>query len=498
MREIRWTWSAPQSEALLSEAPFVDVEGGIRSGKTTVANAKTQIIVSRYPGARCLLARWSEQDLFAELVPKWRAFAQTCGLDIRWNPKEQYDEILHTAGVGPDGLAHGNSVVYLRGLRSSDLISRYGAVRGLDLCFFQVEQAEEVPSDYWPELVGRLSQAGYPHQGWLTPQPVNEDHWIAKQFPTDNRDPRYHYIRTNVYDNAAHVGAAYIAQLEASYPLGSAQRRTLLEGRRGLAVHGEAVYGGYFHRRVHERAVEMNPHVPLLEGWDFGQRHPCVSWWQLLPIGRLQCLGAVMGSDLFLEDFAPIALTYRNRWCPSPLEVWSVGDPAGLDISNQGTETTKVRDILAEHGVAPVSQPHANRPEIRFQATQTIGAFMRRFALDGDPAFAVHPRAILVDGQGLARPATFHSDGFEAGYVWDTRVLIGLSANIRRPKKDGYYDHFQNTGEYVALAFAPGAQPTKDAADKAARKAQRRAQRDEDPDAAPRRRAVRLGGRGGY
>lgn len=476
--------------------------GGVihhNSGKTTVANAKTQIRLTTEPGIHCLLARWSEGDLYAELVPKWRAFAQTCGLSLKWHADEQYDEVLGTSGVR-EGLTRGNGRVYLRGLRSSDATSRYGSVRGLELGFVHIEQAEELPADYWPELVARMSQVGVKRQIILTPQPVNHDHWIARMFPVDNPDPAYHYIRTNCYDNARHLPEGYIAQLEASYPVGSAQRRTLLEGRRGLAIQGEPVYGGYFNRQLHEAHVTLDPRVPLWEGWDFGQGHPCVSWWQLLPVGRLQCLGAVMGHNLYLEDFAPIALTYRNRWCPHPMIVQSTGDPAGLDISNQGTQTTKVRDILAEHGVAPTSISSANRPEVRFQATQAISAYMRRFALDGRPAFLVSPRAIEVDSKGVARPASFHLDGFEAGYVWDTRAVIGLSANIRRPRKDGYYDHFQNTAEYVALEAVPGAQPTQEDADRAARAEQRRAQMDTDDDEAPRSRRQRsgVGRRGGY
>jgi hypothetical protein len=47
-------------------------------------------------------------------------------------------------------------------------------------------------------------------------------------------------------------------------------------------------------------------------------------------------------------------------------------------------------------------------------------------------------------------------DGFEAGYVWDTKSAASTSTpNTRRPLKDGDCDHGQNCGEYVMLAFGP-------------------------------------------
>jgi hypothetical protein len=495
--DLRIKLTPIQARALTATAPFVDLEGGIRAAKSTAANIKKHRLVTEYPGIHLLHARWTDEDTMGELVPKWRDFARQVGLQLRWHPDEQYDEVLGT--TGPSG--H-NSRVYVRGLRSSESANPYKAIRGLDLAWFHVEQAEELPAGYWAELVGRLSQIGYPHGGWLTPQPVNYKHWIDDEFPEDNHIPGHLYLRTNCYDNIANVGRDYIAQLEAEYPLGSAKRRTLLEGRRGLATPGEPVYAGYFRRELHlDPTLRMHPSSPLLEGWDFGHTAPCVTWWQWLPIGRFQFLGAVMGSDMYLEDFAPIALRYRGEWCRDPMEVWSVGDPAGLDVSNQGTVTTKVRDILAMHGVHPISQSHANRPEVRYQAIQTIGGLMRRLALDGRPSLLCVPDRQVIVSQDGAKETPFLTDGFEAGYVWDTRQLVGVSAQIRRPKKDGTYDHSQNATEYIALAFGGEAQPTQADVAKIARREQRRAQVDYDPDDPPRgRRRVTVGisGRGGY
>jgi hypothetical protein len=481
----------PQTEAIQSSAPYVDIEGGLRGSKSTAAHIKAYVLINQHPGIDCLMSRYTDEDTFGELAPRWRSFAEAHGLQLAWNSSEGYDEVVN----GPVGVSGHRARVYLRGLRSADTARPYAKVRGLNLGHIHIEQAEELPSGWHGELVGRLSQQGYPHSLWYTPQPVNQDHWIAKLFPETNPDPMYHYIRTNCYENRENLPPGYIEQLEAAYPVGSAQRRTLLEGRRGLAIQGEAVYAGYFHRHLHvSEDVAIDRHTPLIESWDFGHGHPCVSWRQYLTIGRLQVLGAVMGENMFLEDFVPAALRYRAEWCPNPLTIYTTGDPAGLDITNQGVSVSKVRDILAEHGVHPIVDERmlsANRPEIRYQAIQNQSQQMRRFAFDGKPAFLIHPRAVVLTAKG-PQWTTFAVDGYEAGYVWDTRAVIGMAAGIRRPKKDGYYDHYQNTEEYATIAFAP-AQPTQQSQKKAERAAIRRAQRDDDD------RPVRqVAGRGGY
>src|SRR5580765_638935 len=398
-------WNRPQSIALQATQRYVDLEGGIRAGKTTPLVAKAAMLAVQWPGIHCLLARWTDDAVAAQLRPAWRDHCQKVGLEVRWHADEQYDEVVGTG-----------SRIYLRGLRASEETNLYGKFRGLTLAWIGVDQAEELPHDIWLELAGRLSQPGYPHQAWITPQPVVPDHWIAKTWPEDNPFPDHLYIRTNVYDNVANVGQTYVDSLEALYPLGSSTRRTLLEGRRGLTGRGDPVYGGYFNRQKHVRPEEMNVHLPLIESWDWGHGHPCVSWRQFTPMGACVLLGAVMGEHMFLEDFVPAALQVREHWCPHPLTVQATGDPAGLDITNQGTQISAVRQVLAQHGVTPTALPAMNTPELRYDAIQTTGKYMTRDALDHQPAFRVNPRCMVLRKEG-AEDASFVVDGFEAGYV---------------------------------------------------------------------------------
>lgn len=461
-----WKWGPGAWAALTSDAPYVDLEGGVRAQKTTVLCAKVLALCLAHPGIKCFLGRWTEESLDTQIKPKWREHCSENGIALKWNAEEHYDQLEN------------GSIVYMRGLKPSEGAARYSKIRGLTLAFIGIDQAEEVPPDFWAEFVARVSQPGMPHQIWLTPQPVNPGHWIDDTFPEDNRDPRYFYVRTNVYDNRAAVGDEYIAGLEKQYLPGSAQRRTLLEGRRGLATSGRPVYQGIFDRRRHVKHVTANKEIALYEGWDYGHSHPCVVWANFTPMGRLAVLGGVMGKDMSIDQFAPVALYYRELWFGKQLEVQSTGDPAGIAESSQGLPGS-VPEILDGFGVQISGCTGGNAPEIRDRAIKSIASYMNRVALDGGPAFVVSERGMLIQNGADPKPMPFLADGFEAGYVWDERQFYGPRVNIRRPKKDGTYDHGQNCVEYIVLAFGPG-MPSQDDLDAHERLMLRRSQRDDD------------------
>lgn len=468
MKEVVWNWGPGASEALTATSRYIDLEGGIRAQKTTALCAWIANGSIEYPGMHSFLCRYTDDALTSILKPTWRAYCQQSGIQLEWNAAEECDIVVATG-----------SKVFLRGLKASDDTQRYAKLRGPTIARFGIDQAEELPADFWPEIQGRLSQPGFPQQAMITPQPVNENHWIAKAFPEDQSNPNHLYIRTNCYDNRVNLGDAYIEELERIYPEGTAKRRTLLEGRRGLAVKGQPVYAGAFTRSRHvDNTLKMNPQLPLFEAWDYGHSHPCVVWGQIFG-GRLSILGGCMGEDLSIDQFAPAALECRAHWFPTPIEILTTGDPAGLAQSSQGLPAT-LKDIMAEHGVYITAVDGANRPEIRDQAIQTNSRYMTRTALDGQPAFLVNAeRACVVNADGT-KYIPFLADGFEAGYVWDEKARQGLTANIRKPKKDGFYDHGQNCVEYLVLAFGPSNVTGKDK-ERLSMLAVKRSQLDHDP-----------------
>ena len=461
---LELTFSPPQSELLLCDSRYVDAEGAIRSGKTWACSQKIADYVLRYPGIHCFIGRWSESDLDAQVKPVWRDVADQLRIPLTWHATEQYD-----------GLPNG-SRVYMRGLKAGEQTSRYAKFRGLTLAVIWIDQAEEVPEDVASELKGRLSQPGYPHQLIWSPNPPSEGHWLATEFPEDNSTPDHTYIRFTLRDNIA-LDPSTIEAIEAAYPEGTAQRRRLIDGRRGLASIGDPVYRGYFSRSHHVQHREMEPNVPLLEAWDFGHSHPAVVWRQNLPWGETRILGGVMGQGMFLEDFAPMALGYRARWCPHPMETWTTCDPAGDALDNQGIRN-KATDILRQFGVHARPCTGGNHPEMRNTAIQRMSASMRRRTERGE-AFTVHPQFAYLGPHG-AKPIEVIVDGLEAGYVWDDKALPYTAPSTRKPKKDGWYDHTQNCLEYLELMFGTATFTPSDIA-RADAKALRLSQRDDDP-----------------
>lgn len=441
----RFVATDAQSELFRAHKRYVDFEGAVRAGKTTPAILKVIRSCEQYPGIQWLMARWTQDATDAQLKARFRELCSP-HIIVGWNAQEQYYEIASKTDTP--------SRIYLRGLRASEDKARYSKFAGLTLAGVYIDQAEELPYDFYQALQARLSQPGFPQQMILTPNPPNEDHWIAKEFPIDNSHQDHLYIRTTVYDNRAALGEDYIRALEAAYPPGTVLRRRFIEGLRGLSVVGDPVYGGYFQRALHlADELPCNPAAPLYEGWDFGHGHPCVVWAQFLPWGALHVLGGVMGSAMFIEDFCPVALQYRASWFPKVLEVKSTGDPAGESFSPHGVATSAV-DVLRKHGVAIECVSDANRVDRRDVAIQTVAGYMRRLSATG-PAFRATPRFAVVTRQGSTTTPVL-VDGFEAGYVWDTRSTVSTSnPNTRRPLKDGFYDHAQNCLEYVVLAFGP-------------------------------------------
>jgi len=384
------------------------------------------------------------------LKPIWRAILAQAGLRAKWNAVEHYDEL-------PNG-----SWAYIRGLKAQDQQARYGKFRGLTLARAYIDQAEEVPRDVYHELKARLSQKGYPQQIVITPQAVDETHWIAKEFPADNSINQRKYIPLSVYDNKHNLDAETIRNLEETYPPGHPKRVTLIEGRRGMNVIGDPVYAGAFNRRVHERPLSFNPQLPLEEGIDFGKHHPCWVARQVDPFGAVLFLAGIQGEDMFLDDFMRTVTRYRDEWFPKA-ELKTCCDPAGSHQSSQGLRQNGV-DILRSH--YPARHPihfvdNSNAPDVRLAMIEDLARTMRTRTPTGEGFGISDERWLLVSPRRGVQRWPFYADGCESGYVWDDLMITVGRKSMRRPKKDGWYEHAQNCSEYLQLNFSNRRKPPK-------------------------------------
>lgn len=471
---VRRVWNRPQTELLLSTERFVDFEGAVRSGKTTPCIWKVIKYAVDYPGIKMMICRWTDDALQMQLKPK---FYEECPPELlkKWNAKEEYHEF------------HNGSWVYIRSLKTSDDGARFSKFTGLTLAVIFVDQPEELPKDVYDALTVRLSQVGYPHQMILSPNPPAPNHWLCEEFPESNDIPNHRYISTSLYDNRHIIGDEYIAELERRFPPGHAMRRRWIEGKRGLSLGGDAVYGSTFSRSMHVGDVEYRADFPLIESWDFGQRHPAVSWHQFTPEGWWNILGEYLGKDQFIDEVVPAVASIRRELFGPVSDLRVCCDPAGAQ--GQGVRFTNVevlnahlRDVYGE-GVGAKYLGNSNMPKIREWAIQQTSSYMSRL-IKGRPGLMLNGRCEIT------------IDGFEAGYVYDDKVFTqGNTPNIRRPKKDGYYDHLQNTCEYAMLNFGNSPIQVVDNTSKSIRARMRELQKDDDEDGY---RPQQLRGRAGY
>ena len=425
-------WVGKHSDALSDVTTReMDIEGAVRSGKTTVCLWREYNAAKDYPGIHILLARWTDSGVYGLVTPLWAHICSQAGLALKWHADEEYYQLEN------------GSRVYVRGLKAQDQTLRYSKLRGLTLARVYVDQAEEIPRDIYLELAARLSQPGFPHQITISPQSVSENHWIAEEFPEDNHLPSRRYLPLSVHDNKHNLSPEVIPNLERLYPPGHPQHRTLILGQRGMSVIGDPVYKGAFVRRIHEGVAEYQKDLPLEMGLDFGKHHPCVIWRQVSPLGQVRFLGGILGQGMYLEDFLTVIQRYQQQWFPSPCEVRECCDPAGASDTSHGTQGAL--HTLKKFGIVPRYVADSNSPAIRLAMVERMAGQMRRRAADMSECFQVSDsdRWLRISSQATTLDR-FLADGFEAGYVWDEHMVSVANKQVRKPKKDGWYEHGQN------------------------------------------------------
>lgn len=443
--DVRMTWRGKQSSVLRETAREVDVEGAIRAGKTTVCLWKEHEFMRSYPGIAIILARWTDDAAHGLIRPLWNHICEAAGDRQEWNSHESCYDWWN------------GSRAYILGLKSQDQTLRYSKFRGKTVARVYVDQAEELPHDVYLELAGRLSQPGYPHQITISPQAIEATHWIAGEFPETGGDPARRYFPLSVYDNAHNLDPSVIPNLERLYPPSHPKHKTLILGQRGMNVTGEPVYKAAFVRQFHEGAAEYDAKLPLDVALDFGKHHPCLVARQTSSLGQVRFLGGILGQQLYLEDFLSIGLKYLTEWFPGADIRWCC-DPAGASDTSHGTAGAV--KILRAKGIHPRYQPDSNSPAVRLACVEQLAGLMRKRAADRQEAFVVSKseRWLRISEQSTLVDR-FLADGFEAGYVWDEHMVSVGNKQVRKPKKDGWYEHGMNCAEYLELNF--GSAPAK-------------------------------------
>lgn len=442
VRVVEMRWKGPISAFLLDETPEIDLEGALSSGKTTACLWKVFNSLHKYPGIHWWIGRYGDGETQTKIRPAFEAVCQEAGSLPVWNAKElAYDF--------PNG-----SKCFCYGLKSPDALSRYSKMRGMGVAGIYNDQTEELPEDFSLELRLRLRQPGFPHQLIFSPNPPNVTHWLAQQFPADHPNPRRKYYSISIHDNAHNLPAPLMEAALDAYPVTHAKHRSVIQGLRGMNVTGDPVYQGAFIRSLHEVPAAYNRNLPLDMALDFGKHHPCVVFRQTSPLGQVRYLGGLLGQQLYLADFLDLVLRYRAEWFPNPCEIRECCDPAGASDTSHGTEGATPL-LRAKLGAMPRYEPDSNSPAVRLAIVERTAEQMRKRSADRQEAFVVNAdpdRWLTISAQSTVSDR-FLADGYEAGYVWDEHMVSIGNKQVRRPKKDGWYEHGQNCAEYLELNF---------------------------------------------
>ena len=444
-REVVMKWRGPIASFLRDTTPEIDLEGALSSGKTTACLWKVWNSLHDHPGIHWWIGRYGDGETQTKVRPAFEAVCQEAGGIPSWNAKElSYDF--------PNG-----SKCYAYGLKSPDALSRYSKMRGMGVSGIYNDQTEELPEDFSLELRLRLRQPGFPHQLIFSPNPPNVTHWLAQQFPTNNSIPNRKYYAISIHDNAHNLPKELLEAALLAYPESHAKHRSVILGRRGMNVAGDPVYKGAFVREIHEAQAEFDAGLPLEIALDFGKHHPCVIFRQSSPLGQVRYLGGILGQQLYLDDFLAIAKRYLAEWFGGAMEIKWCCDPAGASDTSHGT--AGALKTLKEHGIQPRYKGDSNSPAMRLAMIERMASTMRKRAADRTEAFVVsNSERWLVISERSTAVDRFLADGFEAGYVWDEHMVSVGNKQVRKAKKDGWYEHGMNCCEYLEHNFSVNVQ----------------------------------------
>lgn len=437
---------------------LIDGEGGLSSGKTTVALWKEITFLDDYPGIWSLMGRWTGDAVDRLLKPAFEQLARIYGLAWTWNDKEKSYECANGSRMFAFGLA----------TQSTDPVQRYGKIRGLPVSRIYIDQAEQLPSDIAGELVlrmrpdieARMRNVQYPRQLTFTPNPTSDAHWLAKMFPENNSIKGRKYYALSLYDNAHNLPPEMIDDALLAFPPEHPKHQTVILGKRGLNVMGDPVYETIFNRKLHVRECEARPDIGLIEAFQIGEHNPTWIIGQRSYYGGLALLGGVMGRHLLLDTFLPLVRRYRNDWFH--------------DATIRTCSGPKMMTPLREAKFSPIGRANAEAPDVQLEMIEQIGGMLRHRVTGTEEAISINSdptRWIVVGQDGEAKPTPFLAFAFEGGYVWSPHKVSVGNKELKQPHADDEYANAMRCVEHLVLNFCAG-QKTEDQQAEARRKAQ--------------------------
>lgn len=397
----------PAAEFHASDASVIVLVGGLGSGKSFAGVKEIEQSAMQWPDMPIAVYRKTMPALRDSTLHEFQ---------------EHSDENLGEMKVREDTYRYLNgSFVRFRGLDEAT------KAKSTNYALMVLEEAEEFSEEEFRRLHERVRKVGpWPLRTILILNPVDESHWIYKQFVTNAAEWQANgglkVIHFSTYDNVDNLPPGYIERVTVGMTPEEIDR--YINGMWGTIIKGTPVYASILSADLHLRKMERFPGQTLLRGWDFGFNHPAVSFRLVDTYGRMNIAHEFLGEKTDLPEYVPQVLQRTENIFGRDIRVLDYGDPRGHDKSQSTGETCF--QILQDFGVNAIGERGS-----RNYVNEGIKQVKKEFSLliEGIPQLTIDPSCALI------RAAYFGK------YV---RGDDGM------PKKDGFYEHICDADRYIS------------------------------------------------
>lgn len=290
---------------------------------------------------------------------------------------------------------------------------------------------DNVPSDQWPTRYGMI----------MDTNPPDDEHWWYK-CAVENAwrfDPKLGKMREldeiaeqdrwEFFDQPSGITpeAENIQNLPRNYYenlcIGRDKEwiKVYVEGQYGYVKAGLPVYESSWNDGWHvaKEPLKVNPHLPVIIGFDCSGRWPSAVFLQRTSIGQWYCFHELCGEKMGAERFCDILKSEIAQICPQN-DIRIYGDPAGT-WKTQNDERTYV-EIARAAGLKVLPAPTTNRLPERIATVEHV--LNKNIA--GQPAFLLSPTCTRL------------RRGFNGGYKYRQLQVSGEARYNDEPEKNKF------------------------------------------------------------
>ena len=392
-----------------SAAKYRGFIGGFGSGKSTAGAIEAWKMIGLYPGSLGVIGRL---EFTALQQSSMKTFFQ-------WGPEAgwEYDSSEHKLYV-PVGDGKVTEVLFWH-------FDNPDPLRSMEIDWWWIDEAHEVPEDTFLMLEGRLRGHVGPQRGWITSNPNGRD-WMWKHFVDQSmldksvlKDFNGTVARSD--DNFKHLPEGYIERLRASYPEEWVKR---------YLDSSFDTFEGQIYPEFGAAHVIEPYHIP--EDWpryrfmDIGFANPTVVLWCAMDMdGRL-----VIYNEYYRSGADPTEHWNAIKGFDGGAPWMSILDPAA-DQSTAGAKISVMRQYL-ELGMRVKAANNAVWPGIMAVKQRLMPA------TDGEPRLFVFNtcKRLMAEMQS---------------YCWEKNARPDEQNNKEQPKKKD--DHGPDALRYGCMHF---------------------------------------------